>query len=213
MRPRPCGIVRVPLRVLSPRPKTRTVFRRSLALAVCSAASASVFAEPLRYDYFDVALAADDDQRGLALRGSFDFGELGGSGLYLHGSAASLSGSDGPVDLDRRDVDLGLGYRHAIGDFWALEGELAWRDERIERKGSAARDVSGARLSFGVRGSVSERVELRAKVGAFDGGGRGVETRGEIGVHVLATSRIGFTTDVQFGDGGEVLMVGVRVRF
>ena len=190
---------------------TLTVFRHSLALAVCSAASASVFAEPLRYDYLDVSLVADEDQRGLSLRGSLDFGELGGSGLYLHGSAASLSGSDGPVDWDRRDIDLGLGYRHALGDFWALEGEVAWRDERLERDGSAARDLRGVRLSFGVRGSVSERVEFRAKLSAFDGGG--TETRGEIGVHVLASQRIGFTTDVQFGDGGEVLMVGVRVRF
>lgn len=192
---------------------TTTVFRRSLALALCSAASASVFAEPLRYDFLDVALAADEDQRGLSLRGSLDFGELGGSGLYLHGSAMSLSGSAGSVDLDLRGIDAGIGYRHAIGDFWAIEGELAWREERRERAGSASRDVSGARLSFGVRGSVSERVEFRAKAGVFDGGSGGTETRGEIGVHVLATTRMGFTTDVQFGDGGEVLMVGVRVRF
>ena len=117
------------------------------------------------------------------------------------------------MDLDRRLVDAGLGYRHAIGDFWAIEGELAWRDDHRERAGIDLGDAGGARLSVGVRGSVSERVELRAMAGTYDAGARGTETVGEVGLHVYATARMGFTTDVQFGDGGEVLRIGVRVRF
>ena len=83
----------------------------------------------------------------------------------------------------------------------------------LERNGINVGDASGARLSVGIRGSVSERVEIRALAGAFDAGDRGREFVGEVGVHVLATQRIGFTTDVQFGDGGEVLRIGMRVRF
>lgn len=191
--------------------------RRSPALTptlVCAAlAPAAVFAEPVRYDYAELAFAADGDLRGASLRGSVDFGEAGESGLYLHGTAFSLSGEEGRVDLDRRVIDAGLGYRHAIGDFWAVEGELAWRDDQRKRNGMDLGDAGGARLSIGVRGSVSERVELRAMAGAFDAGDRGTETVGEVGLHVYATTRVGFTTDVQFGDGGEVLRIGVRVRF
>lgn len=181
---------------------------------LCAAlAPAAVFAEPVRYDYAELALGADGDLRGGGLRGSVDFGEAGESGLYLHGTAFTLSGEERGVDLDRRVIDAGLGYRHAIGDFWALEGELAWRDDQRKRNGVDLGDAGGARLSIGVRGSVSERVELRAMAGAFDAGDRGTETVGEVGLHVYATTRVGFTTDVQFGDGGEVLRVGVRVRF
>lgn len=176
-------------------------------------APAAALAEPVRYDYAELAFAADDDLRGGSLRGSVDFGEPGGSGLYLHGTAFSLSGDDVGGDLDRRVIDAGVGYRQAIGDFWAVEGELAWRDDRRERAGIDLGEADGARLSVGVRGSVSERVELRAMAGAFDAGARGTETVGEVGLHVYATSRVGFTTDVQFGDGGEVLRIGVRVRF
>lgn len=170
-------------------------------------------AEPVRYDYAELAFAADGDLRGASLRGSVDFGEVGGSGLYLHGTAFSLAGDEAGVDRDRRVIDAGLGYRRAIGDFWAVEGELAWRDDRRERGGIDLGDADGGRLSIGVRGSVSERVELRAMAGAFDAGVRGIETVGELGVHVYATTRVGFTTDVQFGDGGDVLRIGVRVRF
>jgi hypothetical protein len=191
--------------------------RRPLALApalVCAAlAPAAVFAEPVRYDYAELAFAADGDLRGGSLRGSVDFGEAGESGLYLHGTAFSLSGDEGGVDLDRRVIDAGVGYRHAIGDFWAVEGELAWRDDERKRGGVDLGDAGGARLSIGVRGGVTERVELRAMVGAFDAGDRGTEAVGEVGLHVYATARVGFTTDVQFGDGGEVLRIGVRVRF
>ncbi len=176
-------------------------------------APAAVVAEPVRYDFAELAFAADDDLRGGGLRGSVDFGDAGGSGLYLHGTAFSLSGKEGGVDLDRRVIDAGIGYRHAIGDFWAVEGELAWRDDRRERAGIDFGAADGVRLSVGVRGSVSERVELRAMAGAFDAGARGTETVGEVGLHVYATSRMGFTTDVQFGDGGEVLRIGVRLRF
>lgn len=174
---------------------------------------AAVSAEPVRYDYAELAFAVDDDLRGGSLRGSVDFGEAGGSGFFAHGSAFALSGEAAGVGLDRRLIDAGIGYRHAIGDFWAIEGELAWRDDHRERAGIDLGDAGGARLSVGVRGSVSERVELRAMAGTYDAGVRGTETVGEVGLHVYATARMGFTTDVQFGDGGEVLRIGVRVRF
>ncbi len=176
-------------------------------------APALALAEPVSYDYAELAYAADGDLRGGSLRGSIDFGEAGASGLYLQGTAYALSGDDGGVDLDRRVIDAGLGYRHAMGDFWALEGELAWRDDQRERNGVDRGDAGGARLSIGVRGSVSERIELRAMAGAFDAGDRGTEAVGEVGLHVYATTRVGFTTDVQFGDGGEVVRIGLRVRF
>ncbi len=191
--------------------------RRPLALVptvLCAAlAPGAVLAEPVRYDYAELAFAADGDLRGGSLRGSIDFGEAGGSGLYLHGTAFSLSGDEEAFEVDRRVIDAGVGYRHAIGDFWAVEGEIAWRDDQLERNGVDLGDAGGARLSVGIRGSVSERVEIRAMAGAFDAGDRGTEAVGELGVHVLATQNVGFTTDVQFGDGGEVLRIGVRVRF
>jgi hypothetical protein len=191
--------------------------RRPLALAsplLCAVlAPGVVLAEPVRYDYAEIALAGDDDLFGGSLRGSIDFGEAGDSGLYLHGTAFSLSGDENGIDADRRVIDVGLGYRQAIGDFWAVEGEIAWRDDALERNGVDLGDAGGARLSVGIRGSVSERVEIRAMAGAFDAGDRGSEFVGEVGVHVLATQRVGFTTDVQFGDGGEVLRIGMRVRF
>lgn len=187
----------------------------ALTLACVAAAMAPVvaFAEPVRYDYAELSFAADGDLRGGGVRGSVDFGEAGASGLYLHGMAFALAGDEDGIDVDRRVVDVGLGYRHALGDFWALEGELTWRDDDRERAAIHRDDARGARLSVGVRGSVSERVELRAMAGAYDAGTRGTDTVGEVGLHVYATSRVGFTTDVQFGDGGEVLRIGVRVRF
>ena len=184
-----------------------------LACVAAAMAPAVAVAEPVRYDYAELSFAADGDLRGGGLRGSVDFGEAGASGLYLHGMAFALTGGEDGIDVDRRVADVGLGYRHALGDFWALEGELAWRDDRRERAGIDLGEADGLRLSVGVRGSVSERIELRAMAGAFDAGVRGTETVGEVGLHVYATTRVGFTTDVQFGDGGEVLRVGVRVRF
>jgi hypothetical protein len=188
---------------------------RALASAVLLFALAplAALAEPVRYDFAEIAYAGDGDLRGASLRGSLDFAEAGESGWYAHGSAVSLSGDEDGIDVDRRRIDVGAGYRHALGDFWAAEAELAWRDDAVERAGIDVGDASGVRLSVGVRGSVSERVELRAMAGAFEAGDRGTETVGELGVHVYATTRVGFTADVQFGDEGEVLRIGVRVRF
>jgi hypothetical protein len=210
-RRRRCGMVRRP--PLQGPPMPNRLPHRPLAALLIACAPALALAEPVRYDYAELAFAGDSDLRGASLRGGFDFAEAGDSGFYLQGHAFSLSGEEGAIDVDRRVFDAGVGYRHAIGDFWALEGELAYRDDTRERRGFADDEARGARLSVGVRGSVSERVEIRAVAGAFDAGDRGTETVGEVGVHVYATTRLGFTTDVQFGDGGEVLRIGVRVRF
>lgn len=190
----------------------------SAAFLLACFAPAAAKAEAVKYDYAELSVAGDDDLLGGSLRGSVDFGEAGGSGVYLHGHAFALSGEAGALDVERRGVDAGVGYRHAIGDFWALEAELAWRRDEFERSGFGSGavlvdDARGARLSVGARGSVSERVEVRVLAGAFDAGERGTDFVGEVGLHVLATTHVGFTTDVQFGDGGEVLRIGVRVRF
>lgn len=194
---------------------TRRSPRRPIApiLLGIALAPAALRAEPLRYDFIELAAAGDGDARGASLRGSFDFAEAGGSGLYLHGVAYGLSGEDGAFDIDRRGFDAGVGYRRAIGDFWALEGELAFRDDRFERNGVDGDEARGLRLSVGARGGISERVEVRALAGAFDAGNRGTELVGELGVHVYATRTIGITTDVLFDDVGETLRIGVRVRF
>jgi len=201
-------------------PTTTSCRNRALASAVLAPipvllalAPSAARAEAVNYDYAELAFAGDGDVRGGSLRGSIDFGVAGGSGWYAHGSAYSVSGDDGAADVERRVIDVGAGYRHAIDDFWAVEGEVAWRDEALERNRVDLGDAGGMRLSVGVRGSVSERVEIRAMAGAFDAGDRGTDAVGELGVHVYATRNVGFTTDVQFGDGGEVLRIGVRVRF
>ena len=187
-------------------------------LALALLAPAAALAEPVKYDFIEGFAAGDGDVFGGGLRGSLDFAEAGGSGLYLHGSLIEASGEENDSDVSRRGFDLGVGYRHAIGDFWAVEGELAFRDDDIKRRGLGRAtvfedDASGARLSAGVRGSVSERVEIRALAGVFDAGDRGRELVGEVGAHVLVSQNVGITTDVLFDDVGEVLRIGVRVRF
>ena len=187
-------------------------------LVLALLAPSAVLAEPLKYDFIEGFAAGDGDVLGGGLRGSLDFAEAGGSGFYLHGNVIDASGEDNDSDVSRRGFDLGVGYRHAIGDFWAVEGELTFRDDDIKRRGLGSPavfedDASGARLSVGIRGSVSERVEIRAIAGAFDAGDRGRELVGEVGAHVLVSQNVGITTDVLFDDVGEVLRIGVRVRF
>jgi len=196
-----------------------TTNRRQLSLAALALlAPAVALGEPIKYDFIEGFAASDGDVFGGGLRGSLDFAEAGGSGLYLHGSVIDASGEDHGDDVERRGFDAGVGYRHAIGDFWAVEGELAFRSDDIIRRGLGSAtafddDASGARLSVGLRGSVSEQVEIRAIVGAFDAGDRGRELVGELGAHLRVTQNVGITTDVLFDDVGEVLRIGVRLRF
>lgn len=187
-------------------------------LALALVAPVAALAKPLPYDFVEGFVAGDGDVLGGGLRGSLDLAEAGASGLYLHGSVIDASGEDGGSDVSRRGFDAGAGYRHAIGDFWAVEGEFAFRSDDVRRRGIGRSgvfedDASGARLSVGFRGSVGERFEVRALAGAFEAGDRGRELVGEVGAHVLVTKRIGITTDVLFDDVGEVFRIGVRVRF
>jgi len=187
----------------------------SLVFALAAAAPMAARAAPLAYSYVEGGLSADgDDGLGLALRGSYGFGEDGDSGLYLMGSYARRSGDDDfGSSITRTEIDVGLGYRHVLDDHWDLIGEVAVSQaEGLPVAGET--DADAVRLGIGTRVGFSDRLEglFRIDYRTKCSGGDACVS-GAAGLQVALSTAMSISTEVQFGDAGEVLTIALRARF
>jgi opacity protein-like surface antigen len=140
----------------------------------------------------------DGDIDGFGLRGSVEFAD---SGFYALGQYQNFSERGFDADF----FELGLGYALNLSDNVDLIAEAAHVDFDI---------ADGYRVSAGVRGNFTENLEglFKANYRNVDGFGDGDFT-GTAGLQYKFSPTWGVTGEVEFDDGGESYLLGLRASF
>lgn len=146
------------------------------------------------------------DADGFGVRGSFEFGD---SGFYGFGAYSQVEVDDVPGEVDIDSTQLGFGYAHGLTDNADLISELSYVNTDVEGLG----DADGYRASVGLRGSFSDNFEGLVKANWTDGSDIDGDFSGTIGAQYKFTQTWGVTGEVEFADGGETYMLGLRASF
>jgi len=180
--------------------------RSLIALALAALLPLSAQADDkLSYTYIEGNYVnLDSDADGFGVRGSFEFGQ---SNFYGFGSYQNVEIDGTNIDVDFFDV--GFGYAHSISQNADLISELAY----IKADAGGGADADGYRVSVGVRGSFSDKVEGLIKANYTDGSDFSGDFSGTAGLQWKFTQTWGLTGEVTFADGGETYLVGLRASF
>ncbi len=180
--------------------------RSLIALALAALLPLSAQADDkLSYTYIEGNYVnVDGDADGYGVRGSVEFGE---SNFYGFGSYRAVETDAFSIDIDY--TDIGLGYAHSLSDNADLISEIAYVNADVDGLGSA----DGYRASVGLRGSFSDNFEGLIKANFVDGSDVDGDFSGTLGAQYKFTQTWGLTGEVEFGDGGESYLVGLRASF
>lgn len=178
----------------------RTLF----ALVLAAALPMSAQAAERSYSYVELDYVnADGDADGLGLRGAVNFGDSNFYGLAGY-STYEIDNTNVDVDF----YEIGAGYHHGLNDNVDLIAEVAYQNAEV-----FGVDVDGYRASAGFRGNFSDNFEGLAKLNYVDGSDFDGDFSGTIGAQYKFGTVWGLTGEVEFADGGETYLVGVRASF
>lgn len=180
--------------------------RSLIALALASLLPLSAQADDkLSYTYVEGGYVnVDGDADGFGVRGSFEFAD---SGFYGFGGYNTVEIDNTNVDVDT--YDIGLGYAHDLSTNTALIAELAYINSDVDGFG----DIDGYRTSVGLRGSFSENFEGLVKANYVDGSDFSGDFSGTVGAQYKFAQNWGVVGEVEFADGGETYLLGLRASF
>ncbi|GIX34282.1 MAG: hypothetical protein KatS3mg126_0061 [Lysobacteraceae bacterium] len=159
----------------------------------------------LSYTYVEAGYVnADGDADGFGLRGSVSFGA---SGMYGFAGYSE-------VEIDNTNIDvgltrLGIGYAHGLSDSLDLISELAY----LNADADGASSIDGYGISVGLRGSLGENFEGLVKANYTDGDGLDGDFTGTIGGQYKFNRTWGLVGEVEFGNGDQTYLLGVRASF
>jgi Ax21 family sulfation-dependent quorum factor len=180
--------------------------RSIIALALAALLPLSAQADDkLSYTYVEADyLNIDSDADGFGVRGSFEFAD---SGFYGFGGWNTVEVDGVNVDVD--SFDLGLGYAHGLTDNLDLIAEAAYLNSDVDGLG----DVDAYRASVGLRGSITDNFEGLVKANYVDGDEFDGDFSGTVGAQYKFNQTWGLVGEVEFADGGETYLFGVRASF
>jgi len=180
--------------------------RSLIALALATLIPLSAQADDkLSYTYVEGGYVnVDGDADGYGVRGSFEFGD---SNFYGFGAYSSVEIDNTSIDVD--STQIGVGYAHGLTNNADLISELSWVNTDVDGFG----DADGYRASVGIRGSFSDNFEGLVKANWTDGSDIDGDFSGTIGAQYKFTKIWGVTGEIEFADGGETYMVGLRASF
>lgn len=180
----------------------RSLIALSLAALLPLSAQAS---DKLSYTWVEADyINVDGDADGFGARGSLEFGQ---SGFYGFGGYNTVEIDNSNIDVD--SFDLGLGYAHGLSDNADLLAEIAY----LNSDANGIADVDGYRASVGVRGSFSPNFEGLLKANYTDGNDIDGDFSGTAGLQYKFSPTWGLVGEVEFADGGESYLVGLRASF
>ena len=160
--------------------------------------------DKLSYTYVDLGYVnVDGDADGYGIRGSVEFGD---SGFYGLGGWRTVEIDGTNIDVDQ--WELGVGYAHGLSDNLDLLAEAAYTEAEV-----FGFDTDGYRASVGLRGSFSENFEGLIKANYVDGDDVDGDFTGTIGAQYKFGQTWGLVGEVEFADGGEVYLLGLRASF
>ncbi|MFD0725177.1 outer membrane beta-barrel protein [Lysobacter brunescens] len=158
-------------------------------------------------------LSVDDgtdslDFDGVGIRTSIELSD----NFYVYGGYAWARNDDLAVDIDARDMQIGLGYRHTVFDNADLTAELGFQHTELDS--DLFRDnLDGARLSLGLRGALSNNFEGWVKANYVDGSDYEGEFSGTLGGQLIINETWGIVGEVEAGDLASRYTLGVRASF
>lgn len=142
--------------------------------------------------------SVDIDQDGFKLEGSVQALDQ----LVVRGSWSTLSGDEGPVDLDTDTLVFGTAWLYPASDTTHLELGLEYRIDDLKVDiggGSESDDANGLGVTAGVRSNLGDRFELFARAscltGDYDGG-----VALDAAATFFVTERFGITAGFEYLD-------------
>ncbi len=178
--------------------------RALFALALAAALPMSAQAAERSYSYAELDYVnADGSANGFGLRGSVDFAD---SNFYGLASYSSVQPNGTNVNIDF--YEIGLGYHHAITDGADVIGEVAYQNAD-----ALGFNIDAYRVSGGFRGNLTDNVEGIIKVNYVDGSNLNGDFSGTLGAQFKFNDTWGITTEVEFANGGQTYLAGVRASF
>jgi len=183
---------------------------RYIALLAVTLFAAQASAQDLSYNFVEGGFArveldvgpVDVDGDGFGVGGSF---EIGDSFFGL----ASYQTADFGSGVDLNQLTAGFGYHVGISPNADFVATLAYVRAEIEASGFGSVDESGIGASIGVRGMVSDRVELNGAISYVDLGD-GDDT--SIGGGLLYNFTDTFAVGANIGFGEDTTTYGVNAR-
>lgn len=158
-------------------------------------------------------LSVDDgtdtlDFDGAGIRTSIELSD----NFYVYGGYAWARNDDLAVDIDARDMQIGLGYRHTVFDNADLTAELGFQHTELDS--DLFRDnLDGGRLSVGLRGALSNNFEGWVKANYVDGSDYDGEFSGTLGAQLIINETWGIVGEIEAGDLASRYTLGVRASF
>lgn len=158
----------------------------------------------------DLDSLGDDslDFDGVGIRTSIELGD----NLYIYGGYAWSRNDDFAVDIDARQANAGIGYRHTVFDNADLTAELGFQHTELAAD-SFEENIDGARLSVGLRGALGNSFEGWVKANYVDGSDYDGEFSGTLGAQFVINETWGIVGEVEAGDVTSQYMLGVRASF
>lgn len=187
---------------------------RFMSIAMLAMCAAPALADELSYNYIDLGYQAveidlgggfDVDGDGFAIGGSFE----GGESWHIFAGYGSTNFDFG-VDLN--ELAIGAGYHTPISDTVDFVGELAYVTVEVEVPAGFSTDEDGIGASIGLRGMMSDVVELSGSIDYVDLGGDG-ETSFDANAWFNMSPAFALGINAGFGDDVTTYGVGVRWYF
>lgn len=177
-------------------------------------AAAAAGAQTANYNYIQGSFqqidldvpGLDVDGDGLGISGSFEIDE----NFYLFGEFQTADVGFG-IDVDI--IDVGGGYRTGIGRNLDLYANLGYTKVKIDGAGGGASDDSGFSVGLGLRGAVSEAVELYGGLDYIDFDDSDSETRANAGFLMKLTENLGVGLKASLWDDFNVYQINARLYF
>ena len=148
------------------------------------------------------------DFDGVGIRGSLEVTD----NLYVFGSYAWARNDDLIFDIDARQAQGGVGYRHTVFDNADLIAELGFQHTELDTDGFQD-NLDAARLSVGLRGALSDNFEGWVKASYVDGSDYDGEFSGTLGAQFVINETWGLYGELEAGDLTSQYMLGVRASF
>jgi hypothetical protein len=177
---------------------------------VLAAAPLAAMADDMSYSYVDAAYVETDIDNaptadGFGLRGSVGFG----ANWFVFADFASQSVQG--IDIDSYDV--GFGGHYGMTESLDLVGRIGYTKAEVDAGGGFSADDDGYLLDLGLRGRVTDGVELEGGVHYTDFSDGGDNTGLYFGgrFHFNKTWAVG--AEYQSGDDADSILAYVRASF
>lgn len=170
----------------------------------------AAMADDMSYSYVDAAYISTDIDNaptadGFGLRGSVGFAE--NWFVFADYATQSVQG----IDLDSYDV--GFGGHYAVNDMLDVVGRLGYLEVKVDAGGGIDASDDGYLLDLGLRGRVTDGVELEGGIHYTDFSDGGDNTGLYVGgrFHFNKTWALG--AEYQSGDDADSILAYVRASF